>query len=89
MAELWEAMLGIENVGRDDDFFELGGDSLAGIRLVNRANDAFDAALRIADLFENPTVATLARAAVASSAAAPAPPIPRRAPTPVPEESNA
>ena len=33
LAGWWRELLGVDNVGRDDDFFDLGGHSLTGIRL--------------------------------------------------------
>ena len=60
--ELWQELLDLDRVGIDDDFFELGGDSLLVIRVVTRANKA---ALGIAtrQVFQHRTVAELAAVA--------------------------
>ena len=60
--ELWQELLGLERVGANDDFFELGGDSLLVIRVVTKANKA---ALGITtkQVFQHRTVAELAAVA--------------------------
>jgi phthiocerol/phenolphthiocerol synthesis type-I polyketide synthase E len=62
LAAVWQATLGIEEVGVDDNFFDLGGDSILGIQLVARANES---GLQLApdQLFEHQTIAELARVA--------------------------
>jgi amino acid adenylation domain-containing protein/non-ribosomal peptide synthase protein (TIGR01720 family) len=63
LAALWAELLGLEQVGVLDNFFAVGGDSIASIQLVARARQAgilFD----VAQLFRTPTVAGLAAAAM-------------------------
>src|SRR5207302_3221027 len=60
MAALLEQMLGIDGLGRDDDFFELGGDSLLGTQFVSKINRRLGSRLTLRDLFEQPRIAALA-----------------------------
>ncbi|MCG5242608.1 amino acid adenylation domain-containing protein [Azospirillum doebereinerae] len=60
VAALWQEILGIRAVGIRDNFFDLGGDSLVGARLVARLNREFGAGLPAVTLYETPTVETLA-----------------------------
>ncbi|CUU59635.1 amino acid adenylation domain-containing protein [Parafrankia irregularis] len=57
VAEVWAEVLGVGEVGVDDDFFVLGGHSLLLIRAANRLRDLFDLDVPLSLLFENPTVA--------------------------------
>jgi amino acid adenylation domain-containing protein len=60
LATLWQQELGIERVALDDDFFDLGGDSLSALAIVVGARSA-GLRLRPADVLQHPTVARLAR----------------------------
>ncbi|WP_149183670.1 non-ribosomal peptide synthetase [Streptomyces sp. TRM49041] len=62
VAAVWADVLGLTAVGADDDFFALGGDSFAAVRAVRAVADALPGAgaLRVVDLFSNPTPAGLA-----------------------------
>ncbi|WP_369212912.1 amino acid adenylation domain-containing protein, partial [Streptomyces flavofungini] len=59
---LFAEVLGLEWVGIEDGFFDLGGDSLLGMRLVARVRAVLDAEVGIGELFGAPTVEELARA---------------------------
>jgi acyl carrier protein len=61
LAAIWTELLNAERVGISDSFFDLGGHSLLAIKAVSHIRDVFDVDLPIQTLFENPTIADLAR----------------------------
>jgi acyl carrier protein len=60
VAEIWQALFGIEQVGIHDNFFELGGDSLLATHVTARVRQAFGVEVPLRALFDVPTVAGLA-----------------------------
>ena len=60
LAAIWAEVLGYDSVEPDADFYELGGDSLAGARIVGQVVRELCHPMTMADLFETGTVATLA-----------------------------
>jgi acyl-coenzyme A synthetase/AMP-(fatty) acid ligase/acyl carrier protein len=61
LAEIWQAVLGVERVGRDDNFFELGGHSLTGLKLMVRIAETLAIPLRGVTVFQCPTVRNMAQ----------------------------
>ena len=60
LAGIYAQVLGLERVGVDDSFFDLGGDSLSAMRVIAAINTSLDAGLAVRTLFDAPTVAQLA-----------------------------
>jgi amino acid adenylation domain-containing protein len=73
VAQLWESVLGVTPVGALDDFFVLGGDSLAATRVVARLRETLRVRLPLASVFAEPTVRGLAAALTRATGPAPAP----------------
>ena len=63
VAKQWESILNVAagSIGLDDNFFRLGGDSIAAMRLIN-AMSAERISLTVVEVFEKPTLATMAEA---------------------------
>jgi phthiocerol/phenolphthiocerol synthesis type-I polyketide synthase E len=60
IADIWQKLLGVEQVRIDDDFFDLGGSSLIAVSLFAQIDRLFGKKLPLATLFEAPTVEQLA-----------------------------
>lgn len=60
IANIWQELLGVEKVGIDDNFFDLGGHSLIATQMVSQLRQDFQVELSLRRIFEAPTVAELA-----------------------------
>lgn len=60
VAEVFAELLGLPTVGADDDFFDLGGNSLVATRALSRIGAMVDTTVPVRMMFEAPTVAELA-----------------------------
>jgi amino acid adenylation domain-containing protein len=67
---LWSEVIGLERVGREDNFFASGGHSLLATRIVGQLQDLFGFEIALTALFENPTIAGIAQAIEATSRSA-------------------
>jgi amino acid adenylation domain-containing protein/FkbM family methyltransferase len=61
IASVWQQVLGIEKVGIQDNFFDLGGHSLLMVQVHNGLREALNQDLSMLELFENPTIGDLAQ----------------------------
>ena len=60
VVEVWQQILGREGIGPDDDFFKIGGNSLAMIRVFNRLKEFSTVDVPIVELFRQPTPSAIA-----------------------------
>jgi glycopeptidolipid biosynthesis protein len=61
LAGVYSQILGLNHVGIDDSFFDLGGDSLTAMRVIVTINSTLDAHLSVRHLFDAPSVRSLSR----------------------------
>jgi Phosphopantetheine attachment site len=66
---IWEEVLGRDGIGIHDNFFDRGGHSLLGARVLARVRTTIGPELPLRSVFEHPTVASLARAIEEAKAA--------------------
>jgi amino acid adenylation domain-containing protein len=80
VAAIWSDLLGVPSIGRNDDFFSLGGHSLMALRMFSRLNREFDCTLPLAALISNKTIRELALllGPAAGSNPSPAPVLPEK-----------
>ncbi|MFT5164662.1 MAG: amino acid adenylation domain-containing protein, partial [Alteromonadaceae bacterium] len=60
LCDIWQEVLGLEQVGVEDNFFRIGGNSITAIRLLGVVGKAFDMDVPLALLFEHNNIAGLA-----------------------------
>lgn len=61
LVKIWRKLLGREQIGVEDNFFECGGHSLLATQLVSRVRDQFQIEMPLRSLFESPTIAEFAQ----------------------------
>ena len=60
LVEIWETVIGISSIGIQDDFFDIGGDSILSIQVRSRATQK-GLYFRVQDIFEHPTIENLVK----------------------------
>src|SRR6185436_16295399 len=60
VTSVWQEALGVEQIGINDNFFEVGGHSLLMVQVHSKLSDLFDSNLSIAEMFAKPTISALA-----------------------------
>ncbi|HVN78384.1 MAG TPA: amino acid adenylation domain-containing protein [Terriglobia bacterium] len=64
LADIWCHLLGLSQIGVEDNFFDLGGHSLLAMQMISRVRHSFQIELPVRRLFETPTISGLAMAVV-------------------------
>jgi len=60
VSEIWSRVLKIEDIGRDDNFFDLGGTSILLVKVHAQIQERLDSSVELATLFDKPKVRDLA-----------------------------
>ncbi|MGB7605432.1 MAG: amino acid adenylation domain-containing protein [Lutisporaceae bacterium] len=60
LASIWEEVLGVENIGIDDNFFSLGGDSIKAIQVTSRLHK-YNMKLDVKQMFQNQTISRISK----------------------------
>jgi phthiocerol/phenolphthiocerol synthesis type-I polyketide synthase E len=61
VVNVWQDILGIDQLGIHDNFFDLGGNSLIGLKVISRLKKELNMDIPVTALFEGPTVSALAK----------------------------
>jgi natural product biosynthesis luciferase-like monooxygenase protein len=68
LIEMWQKVLQISTVGTQDNFFDLGGNSLVAVRLIGEIRSVFNVDLPLITLFQSPTIIEISGQIMAKSA---------------------
>ncbi|PSB59204.1 type I polyketide synthase [Chamaesiphon polymorphus] len=60
LTEIWQEILRLESVGVEDNFFDLGGNSLLGIKAIERMRSRCDFKVSVVKLYQYPTIRSMA-----------------------------
>ena len=61
LATIWQEVLGVERIGRLDDFFMLGGNSIVGMKLINKVAELLGVRTPVTSIFRYPTIDGMAK----------------------------
>jgi acyl carrier protein len=61
IAIVWQEILGLQKVGLDDNFFDLGGNSLLLAQVHSKFQELFEKSIPIVEMFGNPTISALTK----------------------------
>ncbi len=67
IANIWSEVLNINNIGVHDNFFDLGGRSIAMMRVYNKLRDIFTVEIPVMELFQSPTIEEMANYLIVSN----------------------
>jgi acyl carrier protein len=67
LANLWRELLGVERVGRHDNFFDLGGHSLLAVRMLSHLFNNLNVEIEISTLFNYPQLSLFAKKVLITS----------------------
>jgi acyl carrier protein len=62
LAAMWQELIGLDRMGINENFFEIGGNSILALKLIHKINDFFQIEIPLRQLFDTPTVADFAAA---------------------------
>jgi len=62
LERIWRGLLGVERVGIRSNFFDLGGDSLAAMRMMSRVRSTLNVKISLRNFFDAPTIESLSKA---------------------------
>ena len=60
LVKIWQTLFGFEQVGIQDDFIELGGDSLKAVQIITRIHKELNVSISLLDFFKEPTIERIA-----------------------------
>ncbi|MFB9114983.1 non-ribosomal peptide synthetase [Xanthomonas arboricola pv. corylina] len=70
IAVIWREVFGLERIGRDDDFFDLGGHSMTAVKVALRMSQSLSVDIPMVTLFKHRTIASLSKVVLAARLAA-------------------